>query len=100
MITGVFENNKIENVKENFENSQNISSLDVAGGAIYNSGKSQLITDSDFKNYSVTTDGAQKNAYGGAIYSGQEIYFGSDGINIPIDADILNIKKQDGTLKP
>ena len=99
IITGVFENNKIENVKENFENSQNISSFDVSGGAIYNSGKIQLITDSDFKNNSVTTDGAQKNAYGGAIYNGQEIYYGSDGINMHIDADILNIKKQDGTIE-
>ncbi|HIS54975.1 TPA: hypothetical protein IAA82_08500, partial [Candidatus Galligastranaerophilus gallistercoris] len=96
-IQGEFSDNSVSYDGNSYIN--NIYDKNAYGGAIFNSGKINLISNSKFTNNSASTALEGANAYGGAIYSGQEIYYGSDGINMHIDADILNIKKQDGTFE-
>ena len=96
-IQGEFSDNSVFYDGNSYVN--NIYDKNAYGGAIFNSGKINLISNSKFTNNSASTALEGANAYGGAIYSGQEIYYGSDGINMHIDADILNIKKQDGTFE-
>ena len=96
-IQGEFSDNSVFYDGNSYVN--NIYDENAYGGAIFNSGKINLISNSKFTNNSASTALEGANAYGGAIYSGQEIYYGSNGINMHIDADILNIKKQDGTFE-